>query len=56
MLSLHLMVILQPTSVATVFFVSLIASVIKLEDHDIAAHGKPGSGPRHLVYAPNGEM
>lgn len=27
----------------------------KLEDHGIAAHVKPGSGPRHLVFAPNGK-
>lgn len=26
----------------------------KLEDHGIAAHIKAGSGPRHLVFAPNG--
>ena len=27
----------------------------KLEDHGIAAHVKPGSGPRHLVFSPNGK-
>lgn len=26
----------------------------KLENHGIAAHVKPGSGPRHLVFSPNG--
>ena len=27
----------------------------KLEDHGIAAHVKAGSGPRHLVFSPNGK-
>ena len=27
----------------------------KLEDHGIAANVKPGSGPRHLVFSPNGK-